>query len=688
MSQNIINNFTEIVNSIKNNKYNSALYGINRHTFSTHSYVELAIINEIYRRSISAYTSQHINLKDAIIKPLYAHQTALVAVMQEREKQLREGMQIGTHETFWSQYAFLGDSIGSGKTLTVLAYIASIRGKQYIAKPTVHETSNTLIHSVYRKPMEQQQKYGRLIIVPHTLYRQWESTIKTDTRLNILCCKSVATFRNPKLAEEIVAADAVLVSNTLYQQLQDFAFSQHIRWSQLFIDEPDTIYLASTRTPLEHTADFIWFITGTWASFNINSFPYFFMNRHIVSADPSIPSIQMRQLLLPYLDEEFAQIVNEQFQGIGFQHIHSRGFFQKYITEHPQRYNLIVRCRDSFRQESMKLPPIIMEIIRCRPSAAQRILNDFLKPEVQLLLHAGDITGALAALGVEKESHCDLITAVTDNQQKELIRLKATYEFKQSVEYATPQAKDTALTHLQEKIRSLEEQIASFKERISNISGVVCPICYDEPASKETIVVPCCRQIYCGECILRTLIIRGTCAMCRQELKAGDLHRVLQPGENSKKADRQEQQAAPAQQLSKSQQLLQILQDNPTGKILVFSRYENPFYEIQQELQQHNITVAIVQGNKDVIHSILERFRCGQIRVLLMSDYSVYSGLNLQDATHVIFYHGRMTSGEETQIIGRAQRLGRTTSLRVIKLLHPNEENGQLIAPAPPLNVE
>ena len=135
--------------------------------------------------------------------------------------------------------------------------------------------------------------------------------------------------------------------------------------------------------------------------------------------------------------------------------------------------------------------------------------------------------------------------------------------------------------------------------------------------------------------------------------------------------------------LSKSQTLLRFLQDNPTAKVLVFSHYENPFYSIQHELEQQNITVSILQGNKDVVHSMLERFKCGQIRVLLMSNYAVYAGLNLQEATHIIFYHGRMSSGEETQIIGRAQRIGRKTPLRIIKLLHPNEENGTVVvAPA------
>jgi SNF2 family DNA or RNA helicase len=49
------------------------------------------------------------------------------------------------------------------------------------------------------------------------------------------------------------------------------------------------------------------------------------------------------------------------------------------------------------------------------------------------------------------------------------------------------------------------------------------------------------------------------------------------------------------------------------------------------------------------------------------------SGLNLQMATDVIIYH-EMQKELETQVIGRAQRLGRNEPLMVHYLLHENEK--------------
>ena len=48
------------------------------------------------------------------------------------------------------------------------------------------------------------------------------------------------------------------------------------------------------------------------------------------------------------------------------------------------------------------------------------------------------------------------------------------------------------------------------------------------------------------------------------------------------------------------------------------------------------------------------------------------SGLNLQSCSDILLFH-RQRPDLEKQLIGRGQRLGRTTSLKVHYLLHDNE---------------
>ena len=50
------------------------------------------------------------------------------------------------------------------------------------------------------------------------------------------------------------------------------------------------------------------------------------------------------------------------------------------------------------------------------------------------------------------------------------------------------------------------------------------------------------------------------------------------------------------------------------------------------------------------------------------------SGLNLEMTTDIIIYH-QLTKNLEIQVIGRAQRPVRNSSLNVYYLLHENEQN-------------
>jgi SNF2 family DNA or RNA helicase len=126
------------------------------------------------------------------------------------------------------------------------------------------------------------------------------------------------------------------------------------------------------------------------------------------------------------------------------------------------------------------------------------------------------------------------------------------------------------------------------------------------------------------------------------------------------------------QPLKKTEQLLNLMKLNPTGKFLIFSRFDNPFIQLSQEIEAMKLTVKLVKGNKDVIAQTLKSFQKGDTNVLLLNSIQAGAGLNITAATHVILLHA-MTHEEEKQILGRAYRLGRTEPLEVIRLLHPDE---------------
>jgi uncharacterized DUF497 family protein len=61
--------------------------------------------------------------------------------------------------------------------------------------------------------------------------------------------------------------------------------------------------------------------------------------------------------------------------------------------------------------------------------------------------------------------------------------------------------------------------------------------------------------------------------------------------------------------------------------------------------------------------------------VLLINSQQHCAGLNLQMATDVAFTHKIIDENVESQVAGRAQRIGRTCNLNIHYLFYQNEKN-------------
>jgi SNF2 family DNA or RNA helicase len=118
--------------------------------------------------------------------------------------------------------------------------------------------------------------------------------------------------------------------------------------------------------------------------------------------------------------------------------------------------------------------------------------------------------------------------------------------------------------------------------------------------------------------------------------------------------------------------LLDFILSNPKAKVLVFSRYENPFATLSSRCEEAGVGVFVLKGNKDCIANTIKQFEEGTKRVLFLPTETAVAGMNLIAATHVILYHA-MTPEEERQAIGRAYRLGRKEPLSVVRLVHDTE---------------
>jgi SNF2 family DNA or RNA helicase len=622
--------------------------------------------------------SERVQQPKQILVPLRNHQRALIYAMQQKEQNSIRGVKY-MNTTTYTNYGVLGDDVGSGKSLVILSHIALLKevANHTQKRNILYPQSRLNLFTVYTKQYKNLMN-ASLIVVPHTIYKQWQDYCKKQTSLDVFYVKSKSDIEGAlinssyvdvsgqelqdKLIDKIRSSDIVLVSNTLYKELYSFTRMKNLSWKRVFIDEVDSIHITST-SPVPD-APFVWFISATWANF--------IMERHSISPH----NLQYFQNNTTTYCKELGDWIRSEvglreytggYQGrTSFMRIRSAKWLETYSSEHKLRGMVLLMCRKDFLEESRRMPHIYESTILCEQPESHRLLYGLVNKHIQNMLHAGNVEGVLHELGVNKETPIGLLEAVRQEREKELDRLQKTLKFKETIEYATPNAKEAALTSLRDKIHSVEEQLKTFENRISNIKSVECPVCYEDPTQNSATMTPCCQQIFCGICILTSLTRNLTCPMCRAAIHTNQLVQIVDATAVKKKKES-------VKLLSKPKQLLKILIENPSAKVLVFSRYENPFLSLEKDCDMHGVTYHTLRGNKDTIASTIRSFEKGEKRVLFLPTSSVGAGINLVSATHIVLLHA-MTPEEEKQAVGRAYRLGRTEPLHVIKLQHESEE--------------
>lgn len=149
---------------------------------------------------------------------LRAHQQAVLAAMEHSEQQLISGMDC-PEDTLYSSYGILGDSVGVGKSLMVLAHIARVATLPPLRRmKTLGANSSNKTFSIKSEQITDMSGAGCLIVVPHTLFRQWSDYIKKQTNLTRLLVDKKKSMTQESFTQSVMAAQVVLISNTQYKE--------------------------------------------------------------------------------------------------------------------------------------------------------------------------------------------------------------------------------------------------------------------------------------------------------------------------------------------------------------------------------------------------------------------------------------------------------------------------------------
>jgi len=225
------------------------------------------------------------------------------------------------------------------------------------------------------------------------------------------------------------------------------------------------------------------------------------------------------------------------------------------------------------------------------------------------------------------------------------------------------------LKRFQKLAKEHEDRIATITQRLAD--NECCPICLNRVEGNR-LVTKCCNNTFCESCMRMWNARSSSCPTCRAEIRSVV---VIQQRMAPTVIDEDESVVAAMRRSNHKIEALGVLlkKKMKNGKIIVFSDFQATFSLVVTMLQCLDMTYTELDGgNVRELDAAQQDFRSGRAQVLLVNSAFYGAGMNLECATDIVFMHS-MAPHMEKQVIGRAQRPGRTCQLAVWSLLYKNE---------------
>ena len=548
------------------------------------------------------------------------------------------------NETYYfSTFGILSCKVGSGKSFVVLAMI--------MKKPVINYRriangygGGVITHSSFRKINTTSNTVSaNIILIPHNLLSQWSGYISKHTNLrfcSIHSAKECSIFREKVkmyteeadvqnrriLFAELTENIVYLITNkcwNLFALIWNNEIKKNV--SRIFVDEVHAINIPNS---MKLQANFVWFISSS---------------------------------------------LNDLFR-------HSNnGFIKDYINMWSYYSSLnhnVIKNNDDYVDSSIQLESPNTVMIRCKTSRLLNIFSGIITEEVRNMLLAEDVEGVISTLGIPTVSESNIIQVLCKNLQNDLENARMIHETKKIMIYATEQMKEESIAKSQEKIDKINQKIMDVQKRISE--------CDIDPIMLIDIVKPvitgCCNNKFDLESITTHYSHQEknhlpiVCPLCRAPL---DLKKLLYVGEF--KGERVSKKKEPTEWVSLEHTKIENLEHllltriEQTKRILIFSEFEGNVSQLGEAFRNaRKNELYPLKGSIGHITNLIEQYNCGDIKNLFLNATYCGSGLNLEKTDVVIIMH-KMSQDNMNQVVGRAQRLGRTGKLDIYCLYAENE---------------
>ena len=584
---------------------------------------------------------------------LKPHQLAMIHTMLELEKKkkiniLESNSVYDEERTFETDFGALCDKVGSGKSYIILGLIAHKK---------LLDIREKCIYS-YGSIIREYSKYKfnlpiNLLVLPHGIINQWEKYILENTSLKSLFLKNLKDMKNFKnkiddykvsLNTDYFNFDIICITSPNYNRLSEFL--ENVSINRLFVDEVETIKIPASK---KIRSEFTWFISSSIKILQNPKGVYVMEEYGYVNYLGNYTIAQRRTL-------------KEKMSHIGY--LKDTLIDVSRITFRNQVY---LKCEDEFVKKSFLLPNIETKIIKCKDNVYTHVLNGLVSTEIMSMINAGDIDSAIEHSGYEQEDEENLVKLLTNDLQNKLNNKNIELQAKEQMTFSSLASKEKSIKKIKDEIAKLEEKISCIKKRV--LETEACSICFDKIENR--VIVKCCNNPFCYECITLSINSNPSCPLCRTHINNDNLIILKEKTHNCEEIKKTITDEDRTKLENLKIYLKKIMNENHK-KILIFSEYEKPLEEIEYFIKSQGYKYNQLKGTSKYIARNVDRYKTNKIDILLLNSKYFGSGLNLENTTHLIMYH-KMSDHLDKQVIGRAQRPGRTQPLNLLRFCYSNE---------------
>jgi SWI/SNF-related matrix-associated actin-dependent regulator of chromatin subfamily A3 len=320
---------------------------------------------------------------------------------------------------------------------------------------------------------------------------------------------------------------------------------------------------------------------------------------------------------------------------------------------------ILVKNSNKFIKNSFDIPEPIEKTYLCKLPPNYLIARRFLSGPILEKINANDFAGAIRELGGKSDTEDNIIELVSRELKKDLWNKERERVYINDLDISEDD-KQQKLKKLDIEIEIQKHKIDDLAERIKSLSSDNCVICMD--TVKNPIMLEC-THLFCGGCIMNWIQRNNNCPYCRTRIASyNNLIAIVNQNSSTNPTE---------EILYKEDTFLSIIKNKPDGKFLVFTRNDNGFELIRKKMIDEGIKFEFLKGNTQHMKNVLDKFKSGEIKIILLNTQYAGSGIDINYATDVIIYHSMGI--DKQQAVGRAQRAGRKEQLYIHNLCYEHE---------------